>query len=191
LQVFNDHTICTWIRQDPWRWQVLLCAEKLNLPDWCLAAGFVRNLVWDKLHNYAHSTPLTDIDLIYFNPRDLNENTEREYVSRLCAMMEAPWSVKNQARMHLRNDHEPYQSTEDAMTYWVEVETAIGVRRVNRELQLLAPLGIESLARGELTLNPRSRAENFYQRINQKQWLTKWPQLKTTAELSNQSPMLF
>ena len=35
------------------------------------------------------------------------------------------WSVKNQARMHLRNGDPPYSGATDAMRHWPETATAI------------------------------------------------------------------
>ncbi len=73
-----------------------------------LAAGFVRNLVWDRLHGLV-ATPFTDIDVIYFDPADLSRETENRYEAELRILApEYPWSVKNQARMHLRNGDKPY-----------------------------------------------------------------------------------
>lgn len=155
-------------------------AAELNLPDWCLAAGFVRNLVWDRLHAYQRATPLTDLDLIYFDATHTDEQHDRALEVRLKADQEAPWSVKNQARMHRRNGDAPYRSTADAMSYWPEVETAVGVR-LNRagEIELLAPFGLNSLMHGYLSLNPkRPKPEVFAQRQAEKSWLTTWPQLK-------------
>ncbi len=48
--------IVTLIKQDPLRMQVLDCVaqySQLDLPQCYVAAGFVRNLVWDHLHGYA------------------------------------------------------------------------------------------------------------------------------------------
>jgi len=158
----------------------LRVAAELNLPDWCLAAGFVRNLVWDQLHAYQRPTPLTDLDLIYFDVSNTDEQHDREFEARLNACLEAPWSVKNQARMHHRNGDAPYRSTADAMSYWVEVETAVGVR-LNRdgEIKLIAPFGLDSLLDGYVSLNPkRPKPEAFAHRLAEKSWLTIWPQLE-------------
>lgn len=59
-----------WLANDEKRMQALRIAASYNLPDWWLAAGFVRNLVWDQLHGYAQPTPLNDLDLIYFCTAD-------------------------------------------------------------------------------------------------------------------------
>lgn len=58
--------IATWLGEDPVRCRLLLVLAGLQLPDAWLAAGFVRNLVWDRLHGYPEPTPLADLDVIHF-----------------------------------------------------------------------------------------------------------------------------
>src|SRR5712664_2713902 len=41
------------IAQDPVGMEQLRSVRTLDLPDWCIAAGFVRNRVWDHLHGIA------------------------------------------------------------------------------------------------------------------------------------------
>nr|WP_300309440.1 nucleotidyltransferase family protein [Halomonas sp.] len=169
-----------WLKADAQRLAALERASELRLRDWCLAAGFVRNLVWDRLHEYAQSTPLDDIDLVYFDPQDSSPERDRMLEARLREVSDLPWSVKNQARMHVRNADAPYVSTADAMSFWVEVETAIGVRLVGkrRELEFVAPLGLEALFAGSVTLNrKRPKPDAFKARIETKGWLKKWPRL--------------
>ena len=55
------------LRADPMRMACLRAARELALPDWALGAGFVRNLIWDHLHQKTVPTPLNDIDLIYLD----------------------------------------------------------------------------------------------------------------------------
>ena len=38
------------------------------------------------------------------------------------------WSVRNQARMHVRNGDAPYDSTADTLRHWLETPTAVAVR---------------------------------------------------------------
>lgn len=177
-----EQQIRQWMRADAYRMGALNVVAQLGLNDWLLAAGFVRNLVWDQLHGYPLPTPLTDLDVIHFDPVDVREERDRELESMLSERWPAPWSVKNQARMHHRNGDAPYQSTADAMSYWVEVETAVGVRLdLTGELVISAPLGLSSLMAGELTLNPkRPKPDDFYQRLTRKGWLERWPALKCT-----------
>ena len=101
-----------WLIQDEGRSTAIALAADLGLKDWCLAAGFVRNLVWDKLHGYEEATPLNDIDLIYYDESYCSEIIDRTIEKELMEKTDLPWSVKNQARMHMRNDDAPYHSTE-------------------------------------------------------------------------------
>ena len=174
--------IINWIASDDLRMDALRIAATLNLNDWCLAAGFVRALIWDKLHGFENLTKLDDFDLIYFDKGDIREETDRQKEQYLKEISDYPWSVKNQARMHIRNQDQPYLSTSDAMTYWVEVETAIGVR-LNRDgkLELIKPFGIESLFEFTVTLNQkRPKPDAFQDRLAAKRWLQIWPKLRAS-----------
>lgn len=166
------------------RMEALAIASALDLPDWCLAAGFVRNLVWDRLHDFDSPTLLNDIDLIYFDPKQSNEAIDRALENRLRANSELPWSVKNQARMHKRNADNPYSSTQDAMSYWVEAETAVGATlNVDAEIAIVAPFGIDPLFQYTITPNgKRVKPPQFAQRIKEKRWLEIWPQLKVNFD---------
>ena len=64
--------IITLIEKDELRVKALDCVRQLNLPHCYLAAGFVRNLVWDHLHQKLVSTPLNDVDVIYFDETESN-----------------------------------------------------------------------------------------------------------------------
>lgn len=175
----KQQKIIEWIRQDDIRMQALLAVQTLGLNDWCLAAGFVRNLVWDRLHGHERSTALNDIDVIYFNQDDRSPERDHEYEQRLNALMPLPWSVKNQARMHLKYDRAPYTSSSDAISYWVEVETAIGATLDNNgELALIAPLGVESLFNYTISANPRhGKPDVLLARAHEKGWTRRWPGL--------------
>jgi len=170
--------IIYWLSLDEKRMEVLEFANSLKLNDWCLAAGFVRNMVWDKLHGYAEATALNDIDLIYFDPESLD--MDQQYEDQLRSISNLPWSVKNQARMHVRNGDQPYLSTRDAMSYWVEVETAIGANiSLDGMVSLIAPFGFEALFSNTITINQkRIKNAEFEQRIQGKKWLEIWPKLE-------------
>ena len=177
-----ERTLIDLIIGDSLRMQALSVASTLQLPDWCIAAGFVRNLAWDYSHGKT-ATPLNDLDLIYFDPTDISSDRDRRYEQQLRLKADLPWSVKNQARMHLRNADPPYQSSIDAMSYWPECETAVGARIVEGNIELLAPFGIERLFQYTITLNPkRPKPQQFFARIERKHWLQIWPQLGVLAE---------
>lgn len=179
LAINRESQIKQWISEDENRMQALRSARQCHLPDWCLAAGFVRNLVWDKLHRKREATPLNDIDLIYYNSSHTAETEDIHYETELRSLLNLPWSVKNQARMHCGNGDAPYHNTCDAMSYWVEVETAVGVRLTASEtLEIVAPFGLEALFNYTITLNPkRQKPQEFDRRVAKKGWLTRWPKL--------------
>lgn len=179
MTMTHESQIKQWISEDEHRMEALRFARQCHLSDWCLAAGFVRNLVWDKLHGKREATPLNDIDLIYYNASHTTETMDIHYEAELHSMRNLPWSVKNQARMHLGNGDAPYRNTCDAMSYWVEIETAVGVRLTASEaLEIIAPFGLDALFSYTITLNPkRPKLRAFDQRITEKGWLRRWPML--------------
>jgi len=81
--------------------------------------------------------------------------------------------------MHLRNGDRPYRDCADALTFWPEIETAVGVRLDgDGDIELLAPFGIDSLLAGRLTANPKRDRSIFLDRIRSKRWLDTWPDLE-------------
>jgi len=176
----NEEKILKLIQEDKWMVQILEIARDLNLPDWAIGAGFVRNKVWDYLHEFE-KTPLDDIDLVYFDKSNLSEEYEKELEKILKEKLNVEWSVKNQARMHIRNDEDPYTSSEHAMSKWPETVTAIGITLNNEnKLKLIAPYGINDLVNLKIRISPNfnKNPEIFRERIKNKNWLTKWPKLE-------------
>ena len=169
------------LRSDPWSMDILKVAQSMRLPDWAIGAGFIRNFVWDQLTG-RDRTRLQDIDLLYFDPDDLSKDHENRLKQKLLTKRpELPWSVKNQARMHLRNKTRIYRNTEDAMRFWLETPTAVAVRlEPEGRIHLLAPYGLTDLF--EMIIRPtpagREKADAFESRLAQKQWLHIWPDLK-------------
>ncbi|WP_245977583.1 nucleotidyltransferase family protein [Kushneria sinocarnis] len=186
----SEQRIACWLREDDERMAALRALAELALPDAWLAAGFVRNLVWDRLHGYSPPTPLNDLDVLHFDATDCSRASEQALEARLGARLARPWSVRNQARMHHRNGDPPYQDSIDAMRYWVELETAVAVRLVaNDTLQIAAPFGLQSLLGGRLTPNPyRPRPQAFARRCADKGWLQRWPRLSKRSLREAVSP---
>lgn len=181
----NRDEIRNLIEEDEWMMEVLRSAEKLQLPDWWVCAGFVRSKVWDNQHGYTERTPLGDIDVIYYDENNLDEELEKEYEHQLSRIMpELPWSVKNQARMHEVNDLPPYRSSVDAISQFPETATAVGVKLdERRELQLTAPHGLDDLIRMKICPTPAFKKDerliNIYrQRLESKKWTQKWPKVE-------------
>ncbi|EPA9110304.1 MAG: nucleotidyltransferase family protein [Serratia liquefaciens] len=168
------------LQQDNERMMALRTARRLGLNDWCLGAGFVRNLVWDQRHGYVTSTPLNDIDVIHFDPQRPEAERDHMLETRLQEWLPQPWSVKNQARMHLRSGRAPYRNSEDAISFWTEVETAVGARlNADDSITLVAPFGLEGLFADTITFNAKNGDLDAYeQRVVGKGWLQRWPRLR-------------
>ena len=77
------------IAQDPVGMKQLRAVRMLALPDWCIAAEFVRNRVWDHLHGIAPPRPPADIDVLYYDATDLSREREAGYEKRLDACFPA------------------------------------------------------------------------------------------------------
>lgn len=168
--------------EDPWRRAILDAVRALDLPDWAVGAGFVRNAVWDRLHGFAAATPLDDVDVLYFDPAELSKETEQALEARLgAAMPNVPWSVRNQARMHLRNGDAPYRDTKDALRYWLETATCVAVRLERDDsLTVIAPYGVGDLLglRSGPTPRGRERDEAYRTRMRAKNWPARWPRVR-------------
>lgn len=179
----RERDIVALISNDAWMMHVLRLARSLELPDWCVCAGFVRTKVWDYLHGFDSPTPLSDVDVVYFDPRQTSETIEKEYEQILAERdPDIPWSVKNQARMHTKNGHAPYVSTSDALAKFPEVCTAIGVYLdADDQVKLVAPYGISDLV--NLIVRPTpffasaDKRKVYEQRMDSKKWQKTWHRL--------------
>ncbi|MFJ7826163.1 nucleotidyltransferase family protein [Psychrobacillus sp. NPDC096623] len=186
LQTKED--IKSLILEDKWMIDILKAAQQLNLPDWWICAGFVRSKIWDTIHGYIERTPLEDIDVIYFNPENIEESEEKKWENQLKSLMpNIPWSVKNQARMHKINNLPPYKSSVEGIANFPETVTAVGVKLDQQnEIVLVAPYGLTDLLR--MTVNPVPRfATNkdlfavYEQRIQRKNWHSIWPNIRIVS----------
>ncbi|WP_455662877.1 nucleotidyltransferase family protein [Pradoshia sp.] len=181
-RVKTEADILSIIRQDRWMMGTLEAASSLQMPDWWICAGFVRTKIWDVLHGYAHPTPLSDIDFIYFDGEHAEESREKEIERQLKQLLPGrPWSVKNEARMHVVNGLAPYVSAGDAVSKFPETATAVAVKLDEQgELQLVAPWGIDDLIRMKVRPTP-SFAESkelmsiYESRMKRKKWKERWP----------------
>jgi len=180
----DEKQILELVRSDIWMMNVLIEAQKLALPNWMVGAGFLRNKVWDCLHNIKRAgVDTNDIDLIYFDKKSSNEHEDRLLSERMSEKYGFKWDVKNQSYMHIRHGHEPYASIEEAISYWVETATCVAVTVEGNHLKLIAAYGISDLV--DLVLRPVPISENsnaFTKRQKSKKWIEKWPELKISPK---------
>lgn len=183
--MINEEKIIELITEDKWMMNILKAAKSLNLPDWWICAGFVRSKIWDTLHNFNERTPIPDIDVIYFDPTNIDVSMEKNLEEMLKTLMpNIPWSVKNEARMHIKSNMPPYSSSVDAISKFPETATALGVKLDEREyVKLTAPCGISDSINLEVkpTLfftETKERVEIYEARITKKNWTATWNNLK-------------
>ena len=143
----------------------LLAVSALGIPDCWLAAGFVRNMVWDVLHGYA-SILLNAIDAIFYDPIDRDGAKARSVKETLNKHPNQIREVVNQALKHVRTGDAPYKDSADTMSFRPEIKTAVGARlSSDGDLQLPAPIGIESLVAGCTKPNTKRSYELFLSRV--------------------------
>lgn len=162
---------------------MMACLEAvaaLGLADCWIGAGFVRAPVWDALHGYDEPTPLGDIDVIFFDPVSAEAREAPAEAALSEALPGLPWSVRNQARMHLHNGDPPYRDTADALSKWLETATAVALRLGPSGLEILAPHGLDDLYGLRVRPTPHARAHRmgpYLDRLARKGWQERWPKL--------------
>lgn len=165
--------------------RALAILRSLDLPDCAIGAGFIRAAVWDALSDFTVASAVDDIDVLYFDTADRRTEREAEIEKRLREIEPSlPWSVRNQARMHIRNGDAPYGSTADALRFWLETPTCVAVRiDAEDRFEIIAPYGLEDLFAMAIRPTPRGRVrrQEYVARLTEKRWLERWP--KATAEL--------
>ena len=176
-----EQQILSLIGDNAWAMEMLRLARRLALSNWAIGAGFVRGLVWDRLCGFEEPTPLNDIDVVYFDPADIGRERENAAEARLATWRpDQTWSVRNMARMHIRNREAPYRDTADAIGHWLETPTAVAVTLMqDGSLRLIAPHGVEDLLAGRIRPTPsgRRKIEEYRARVAQKAWPVRWPKV--------------
>ena len=166
------------LSSNPERLAILQVIRKVGPGLW-VTGGFVRNIVWDDLHNYIVPTPLDDVDVIYFD--ESKDTVRREGVlgALRSAAPNVNWSVKNQAEMRDRWWPTTPESLDEALRRYTDTATAIAVRLVdNSNLEVLAPYGLEDLFELIVRPTPDFDLTTYEARLSRKNWGKTWPRLK-------------
>jgi uncharacterized protein len=181
----NEKDIIRLIKEDKWMMDILRAVKSLNLPDWWVCAGFVRSKIWDTLHGFKERTPIPDIDVIYFDDTNVEELEEKRLEIRLRNILpNIPWSVKNEARMHVVNNIPPYSSSVDAISKFPETATSLGVKLDEKgDIILVAPWGVDDVINLEVKPTPyfkesKELSQIYEERITKKNWKDIWYKVK-------------
>jgi len=182
----SESDISEILARDSWRMDVLRAAERLDLPDWWIGAGFLRNLVWNTIEGKPSETT-RDVDLVYFDSKNAQPEQDWAYDEKM--KLEYPfadWEVRNQARMHYVNNFMPYNSTADGIAHWVETATCVAVKLNDGKFQYLFCHGTADLfgliARPIGDFKTPELIYKFRNRVEKKLWKQKWPHLEVTED---------
>ena len=163
----NEQEILDSVRENPDMMAILTIIRNLGLKDSWLAAGSVRNFIWNLLSDKSPFDSETDVDVIFFDP-----------------------DVKNQVYMHLHSPHTaPYTSSRDAMSKYPERCTAVGLRlNEDSTLELFAPYGLEDILKFQVSPTPHfleneDRMKLYQERLSKKNWQEKWKNLTFSKNL--------
>ncbi|MEK0317901.1 nucleotidyltransferase family protein [Cohnella sp. 56] len=178
----DERMLLELVQADERMMSVLRTVRNLRLPDWWISAGFVRSKLWDVLSGKAEPTRLPDIDVIFYDDRDLNEAREKLLEAELERLLPGmPWSVKNQARMHVLHDRPPYRSSLDAVAHYPETATALALTLDDAgRPRLGAPHGLDDALAMRVRPTPACSTDptlraTFERRIVAKRWDLIWP----------------
>jgi hypothetical protein len=135
---------------------VLPAIAQLDLPNWWLAGGAVRNTVWRSLFGQECDLFVKDFDIAFF---DHVGNREQELFAKSTLKTQFPeqeFDVKNQASFgNWRAGKMIFNSTEDGITNWLHTATAVGVRMNKQgEWQFFTPYGLDDLFKGIIRPTP-------------------------------------
>jgi hypothetical protein len=151
-----------------------------------IGAGFLRNAVWDALSGRdPDALPPVDLDVVFHDATDAGAARDAAAEARLAAAAPGlPWSVTNQARMHGRNGHPPYDGLAEALAHWPETATAIAARLGPGGVEILAPHGLADLLGLVARPTPAHRAKPsaMLARIAAKGWAARWPGLRIVMD---------
>ncbi len=177
----TESDIAAFVGQQGYIVSLLDAVAGLGLPDCWIGAGLIRNAVWDHLHGLRPTLlPGSDVDVIYFERRETDSKRDEDFEIQLGRMMpDIPWSVRNQARMHVHNADPPYRDSGDAVCHWPETATAIGARASDSGIEMLAPLGVSDLVNCVVRPTPAfaDRPDVVRARLNGKAWPMRWSNL--------------
>lgn len=181
----TDEDLKAMLLANPKCYRVLQIIRDLSLPDVWLAAGSVRNFIWNTLSEKPAFDDDTDLDVVFFAPHLSDTDTVQLEKQVKQDFPNFRWELKNQTDIH---QHSPntllYTSTCDAISKYPERCTAIAVR-LNQadELELFAPYGLADILDFCVRPTPHfladaERMQVYHQRLAKKNWQEKWPQLQ-------------
>ncbi|MFD0846026.1 nucleotidyltransferase family protein [Streptococcus saliviloxodontae] len=157
----------------------------LGLSDCWIAAGTLRNYIWNVLSARSGLDDASDIDVVFYDPELPDEERKALESALNQTYPNYQWELKNQVNMHYHSPHtKPYQSSRDAISKYPETCTAIAGRLDERgSLELFLPYGVEDIVSFTVKPTPHfatdaERMAVYRSRLAKKSWASKWQRLK-------------
>ena len=175
------------ILSNDWFMEALKVVRDCNVPNWLVGGGVIRNIVWDSLHGYNIPTSLKDLDVAFYDSKDLSIERDKLIQEKLKnSQPNINWEVTNQAGVHLWYEEcfgfkvNPLKSCEEAVSTWPETATCVGVRLMeDNSLIIVAPFGLEDLFKLILRRNKtRITQDIFLNRLKEKKISKNWPKVR-------------
>lgn len=152
------------IRDEPVLMRVLASIRDMGLPDGWLVSGAIYNCVWNRLTGRPAFHGVSDIDIIYFDARDLSWDAEDVVIRQVeaaLADLPVPVQTRNQARVHLWYEQKfgipfsPLGAAVESLGRYASKTHAVAARLdADDALDLHAPFGLDDLFSFRLTPNP-------------------------------------
>ena len=162
-------------------------APSLGLKDYYIGAGCLAQTIWNYLSGFPLNHGIQDLDLVYFNEKEVSFNEEDKVVSKVHQLYKdipIKIDVKNQARVHLWYERhfgytiEPYPTLEAAINTWPTTATALGARRESSgKWVVYAPFGLNDLFGKIVRANKAQITQEIYEKKVLK-WSAIWIDLK-------------
>jgi hypothetical protein len=174
------------LRQNAIAQAVMTVAGEMRLPDWYFGAGGVAQTVWNLRHGFEPAAEIKDYDLVYFDPADLGDESERRIeveVARRLSYRNVEVDVKNEARVHLwyaerfGRHVDQCDSTEDAIATWPTTASSVGVRQDREGFVVCAPFGLADLFAMVARPNKTIVSRDVYEEKTAR-WAEQWPRLR-------------
>lgn len=125
MKIYEDLLVATITKSEPLI-RVLQILKDLNLPfNYYVGAGCITNTVWNDISGYPLEYGISDVDIVYYDPKDITLESEKKFkdiLLRLLGDFQFKIDVKNQARVHLWYEDKfgfsikPYNSLNQRLT---------------------------------------------------------------------------
>jgi len=156
------------VRDNALLMDVLEKLRQSGLRDALVGSGAIYNSVWNVLTGRPPLSGIKDVDVVYFDDRDLSWEAEDAVIRRMEALFAnspVPVEIRNQARVHLwfpKKFGVPYPRltcSEDMLLNFASKTHAVAVRLEEGDaLHIAAPFGLDDMFSFRIT--PNHRLEN-------------------------------